>query len=221
MNKITKPTTSIVLDIELPFKCADEDFEKIYQEQYQGKISYAFIREKLRLPDSVRLKYNGGFERWLYLLDENDCMFQVRFRVQTAAWFNNESGKWRYVSIFPSFIKKYCQPSLNLLEYISCHVGEGENIFRHIDDPEEILDCEDRIVRLIRRIEKDCVESSYPALLNSRYVSVYNRPLMVSHKEITAVARRFSTLFDLILTARKFFGKQYGLLKLVNTVIVL
>ncbi len=107
-----------------------------------------------------------------------------------------------------------------MLEYISCQVGEGENIFRHIDDPEEILDCEDRIVRPIRRIEKECRNSSYLALLNSRYVSVYNRPLLVSDKEVAAT-RRFSTLFNLVLTARSFFGKQYGLLNLVNAVILL
>jgi len=173
----------------------------------------------LGLPDNIRLKFNGGFERWLFLLDENDCIYKVRFVVQTAVWFNNESDKWHYISIFPSFIKKYCQPSLNLLEYISCQVGEGENIFSHIDDPEEILDSEDRIVRSIKRIEKDCREFNYLALLNSRYVSVYNRPLLVSDKQYTET-RRFSTLFSLVSTARQFFGKQYGLLKLVNTVIV-
>ena len=135
-------------------------------------------------------------------------------------WFNSESDKWQYVSIFPNFIKRYCQPSLNMLEHISCQVGVGENIFNHIDDPEEIFDCEDHIVRSIRRIEKECRQSNYPALLNSKYTIVYNRPLLVSDKEIAA-ARRFGTLFNLVLTARKFFGRQQGLLKLVNTVILL
>ena len=78
-------------------------------------------------------------------MDDYDCLYQVHWRMQTAVWFNDQTGKWQYVSIFPHFIKRYCSPSLDLLEYISCTLGKGEDVFRHIDDPEEILDSEDRI----------------------------------------------------------------------------
>ena len=52
------PDTFIVIDIELPFKCNPEVFEKIYQEEYKGKITYRFIRSGLNLSDSVGLKLN-------------------------------------------------------------------------------------------------------------------------------------------------------------------
>lgn len=172
------------------------------------------------LSDSVRLKLNGTFDRWLYLLDSNNCVYQVKYKVQTAIWFNVDTGKWQYVSIFPDFIKRYCRPCLNMLEYISCQLRKGEFFYRHIDDPEGILDCEDRITRPIKRIEKESIKHNYPALLNSRYTHVYNRPLLVSHKE-TKPERQFPVLHNLVLTARQFFGRQQGVLSLVNTVILL
>ena len=170
------------------------------------------------LPDSIRLKLNGTFGRWLYLLGEDHCLYRKFYRVQTAVWFDEMAGKWQYVSIFPNFIKRYCTPCLGMLEYISCNVRKGEDIFEHIDDPEEILDCEDRITKPIRRIEKECVKANYPALLNSRYTDVYNRPLNISAWK-ASFAARFPVLNNLVKTARLFFGKQQGVLSLVNTII--
>jgi hypothetical protein len=172
----------------------------------------------LGLPEGVRLKLNGTFGRWLFLLDEDDCLHQVYWRIQTAVWFDERIGKWHYVSIFPHFIKRYCSPSLDLLEYISCTLGKGEDVFRHIDDPEEILDSEDRITMPIRQIEREADRFSYPALLNSRYTEVYNRPLNMP-SGIAHFKARFSILYNLVITARQFFGRKYGVLSLVNTVV--
>ena len=171
------------------------------------------------LPDSIRLKLNGTFGRWLYLIGDDNCLYQKFYMIQTAAWYD-VNGKWHYVSIFPSFIKRYCRPSLDMLEYIGCRIRKGEDVFEHIDDPEEILDCEDRITKPIRRIEKQCVKANYPALLNSRYTDVYNRPLNISAWG-ASFAGRFPVLHNLVKTARLFFGKQQGLLSLVNTIIPL
>ena len=135
-------------------------------------------------------------------------------------WFDELVGKWHYVSIFPDFIKKYCRPGLDMLEYISCKVRKGEDVFEHIDDPAGILDCEDRITKLMRRIEKECVKANYLALLNSRYTDVYNRPLNISSLG-ASFAGRFPVLSNLVLVARLFFGKQHGVLSLVNTIIPL
>lgn len=204
--------------MELPFKCKSADFARIYQELYKNRITHEFIRNKLGLPDSVRLKLNGTFGRRLYLLGEDNCLYRNFYRVQTAVWFSESLGKWQYVSIFPNFIKRYCPPCLDILEYISCRIRKGEDIFEHIDDPEGILDCEDRITKPIRRIEKECNKDNYPALLNARYTDVYNRPLSVSAKR---VAGRFSILHNLVTTARQFFGKQQGVISLVNMIILL
>lgn len=217
---ITLPTTFIVLEVELPFKCNFDNFIKIYQEHYKNRISHDFIRNNLNLSESIRLKLNGTFERWLYLLDGNNCIYRILYKVQTAVWFNDETGKWQYVSIFPNFIKKYCQQCLDMFEYISCNVRKGENVFEHIDDPEGLFDCEDRITKPLRRIEKECMKFNYPALLNSRYTDIYNRPLPVT-ENVYASTRRFSVLFALLCTARHFFGKQQGVISLVNKIIFL
>jgi len=103
--------------VELPFKCNSEEFERIYQKEYKSKITHGFIRNELGLSESVRLKLNGTFGRWLYLLDENDRLYVVRYRIQTALWYNPVTGKKMNVSIFPNFIKHYCQPCLHLLEH--------------------------------------------------------------------------------------------------------
>lgn len=217
---ITKSTTFIVLKVELPFKCKSSDFTRIYRELYKNRITHEFIRNELGLPDSVRLKLNGNFKRWLYLIDEKNCIYKARYKIQTAAWFNILTGKWQYVSIFPSFIKQYCQPCLHMLEYISCQVGKGEYFYRHIDDPEGIIDCEDRITRPIRRIEKESVKKNYPALLNSKYTEVYNRPLSSPQNSLPS-PRQFPALYNLVLTARQFFGKHQGVLSFVNTILLL
>ena len=107
-----------------------------------------------------------------------------------------------------------------MFEYISCNVRKGENVFEHIDDPEGLFDCEDRITKPLRRIEKECMKFNYPALLNSRYTDIYNRPLPVT-ENVYASTRRFSVLFALLCTARHFFGKQQGVISLVNKIIFL
>jgi hypothetical protein len=206
------------MDIELPFKCNLEDFKKIYQEEYIGKISHEFIRRGLKLPDSVRVKLNGGFERWLYLIDEKDCLFKFRYRIQTALWFTDESGKGKYVSIFPNFIRRWCQPCLNLLEHISCKVGKGEDVFKHIDDPEELVPCEDRIAGAAGRLEKHCLKIRCEALLNSRYTEVFNRPISAMGYELVNT-KRFPFLYSLVVTAKHFFGVDNGVLACVNTII--
>lgn len=142
------------------------------------------------------------------------------YKIQTALWFDEGTGKWQYVSIFPSFIKRFCTPCLDIFEYISCRIRKGEDIFKHIDDPEGILECEDSMTKQMRRIEKECSRSNYSALLNSRYTSIYNRPIRISQKESTP-ARRFPVLYNLVLTARQFFGVQHGVISLMNTVILL
>lgn len=211
-----KPDTFILIDIELPFKCNPADFEKIYRDEYKGKISHEFIRTGLNIWDSIRLKLNGTFERGLYLIDEINNLYSVRLKIQTAAWFNNITRKWQYVSIFPNFIKRWYQPCLNLLEYVSLKVGKGEDIFKHIDDPRELFLCEDRIAGAIKRLGMKCTKLDLEALLNSKYTQVFNRSVPAKYFEERRI-RRFPGMYSLVITARYFFGKDSGVLALLNT----
>jgi len=201
----------------MPFKCNPENFEKIFQEEYIGKISHESIRNGLKLSDSVRVKLNGGFPRWLYLLDENNCLYRVRYKIKTALWLD-KTDKWRYVSIFPNFIKRWYQPCLNLLEYISSEVRRGEDIFEHIDDPEELFHCEDHIAGAVYRLGESCAQIKCEALLNSRYTHVFNRPVPARGFKVNE-DKRFKLLYSLIITARFFFGINTGTHALVNSII--
>lgn len=214
ISNIIHKTTFIVIKVEIPFKCNIEDFDEIYQKHYKKRISHEFIRRKLGLSDSVRLKLNGTFKRELQFLDKENCIRQVTYQVQTALWFNN--GKWQYVSIFPDFIKRYCRPGLHIIEYISCKFRKGEDFFKHIDDPEAILDCEDSVVMPTKRIEKECMKLKYSALLNSRYAEIYNRSLPAIPLMETMM---FPALHNLVLTARFFFGENLGVFSYVNNII--
>jgi hypothetical protein len=72
----------------------------------------------------------------------------------------------------------------------------------------------------MRRIEKECLKYNYPALLNSRYMDIYNRPLPTA-SNISATTKRFSILYNLLCAARCFFGIQQGVLSLMNKIILL
>jgi hypothetical protein len=160
----------------------------------------------------------GGFNRWLYLLDEEDCLRKVRCRIKTALWFDDKCEKWQYVSIFPSFIKSWYQPCLNLLEYVSCEVRKGEDVLEHIDDPEELLLCEDRITGAVNRLQNHCAKINCEGLLNSKYTHVFNRH--IPDRGIDgADNRRFPIMHSLIVTARYFFGESMGVIALMNTII--
>jgi hypothetical protein len=109
--------------------------------------------------------------------------------------------------------------SLHLLENISCCTGKGENVFWHIDDPEGLFNCEDPLVRALVRFEKEFKVSDPSALLNSRYVQIYNQPIDLDTYNVKP--RRFQKVYELVLTARFFFGIGAGVLSLTNGILQL
>lgn len=216
--QITKktPTTSIVINVELTFNGNPNIF---YIELYKNRITHGFIRNELALSEDIRIKLNGTFTRDLCYLDDKNNVCKISFKIQTAAWMDEERRKWQYVSIFPCFIKKYCPLSLHLLENVSCRIGKGEYVFGHIDDTEGLFDSEDPILRPLVRFEKEFKVSDPSVLLNSKYIKIHNRPIQLDAYSI--VPRRFQKVYELILTARFFFGIKTGVLSLVNTLLQL
>lgn len=130
---------------------------------------------------------------------------------------NVKREKWQYVSIFPCIIKKYCLFSLHLLENVSSRTGKGDNIFDHIDDPEGLFDSEDPIARPLVQFEKEFRIKDPSALLNSRYAEIYN--LSIHLDAYNVIPKRFRKVYELILTARVFFGKGTGVLSLANVIL--
>lgn len=168
------------------------------------------------LSESVKIKLNGTYKRDLYF-DYKNNLCKIIFKIQTAVWMNQETGKWQYVSIIPSFIKKYCPMSLHLLENISSQLGKGENVFGHIDDPKEHFSCEDPLVKTLARFEKEFKISDPSALLNSRYMEIFNQPINLGAYKVEK--KRFPKVYELILTARFFFGVATGVLSRTNTLV--
>jgi len=106
-----------------------------------------------------------------------------------------------------------------MLENISSRERKGDKIFDHIDDPEKLFDCEDSIVRVFLRFEKAFKISDPCVLLNSRYIEMGNEPINLNTSSIAS--KRFKKLYQLILTARVYFGIETGVLSLTNSIICL
>lgn len=164
-----KPTdTYIVINIELPCKCNQEDFKRIYQENYRAAITNEFIRSNLDGFEVIGLKRNGTFGRKLELLDLSNNLYIVEVRIQTTLW-KDITGEIHYLSIFPNFIRKYTRPSLTTLEYISCKTKKEEDVFLHIDDKNNIHSCEDRLVYTLKALDNKCNKENYENLLKVKY----------------------------------------------------
>ena len=204
------------MNIYVPCKCNLEDFQNLYLDSYKANISHTFIRESLGLLDTVKIKLNGTFKRWFYMLDESNNLYKIRFRVQTALLENPITGKIHYVSIFPKFIKRYLPFSLHFLEILSASLKKGEDIFKHLGDPFDLLTCEDRIVRVLKGLDKKISTFKYVALLNSRYTEIFNRSLSISQTPFSVENMRFPQLFSLVLFARTFFTCSSGSLASTN-----
>jgi hypothetical protein len=219
INIKTKPTCFIIINVGLTFKSNHEEFEKEYEELYKKRITHEFIRSELELSENVKIKLNGTFSRRLYLLDRSNRLYSISYKVQTALWKDPTTNKSNYVSIFPNFIKKYCPMSLHLLENISCNIRKGENVFNHIDDPECFFDCEDSILRPLKRFEKEFKTINPSALLNSKYTEVYNGTISINSHLIKD--KLFCKVYELVLVARFFFGIEDGVLALSNKILLL
>jgi len=102
-----------------------------------------------------------------------------------------------------------------MLEYISLKVGKGEDILKHIDDPKELIPCEDCIAGAIKRLEISCTKLNVEALLNSKYTQIFNEPIPAKNFREEKI-KRFPRMYSLIITARYFFGTDNGVLARVN-----
>lgn len=218
--------TYILIEVELPVKCSKNEFEDIYSEHYINEITHEFIRKGLNLPEDSKIKLNGKYKRNLCLLDNNNNLYDLTFKVQTALYFDPQTDKTHYVSIIPSFIKKHCRFSLSVFEYLAKNMKEGETIFEHIYDPLCLIECEDDIVRPLIRIEEDASMHNYSALLCSSYTLIHNRILLnlLTIENIIELLNKkasmvFKATYELIVIAYMYFGAKSATLPLVNKLI--
>ena len=129
------------------------------------------VRKELNIPESDKLKRNGTFSRWLYYKDGN-VLKQSRVKMQTLLW-TDKDGNQNYVSIFPDFIIKYNVASTDLIEFISNNVRKGDDIFKYIEDPEDLVESEDVIIRACQKVDKACQNKAIAAQLSAKYTTMF------------------------------------------------
>lgn len=129
------------------------------------------IRKELDIPESDKLKRNGTFSRWLYYRD-GDALKQSRVKIQTLLW-TDRNGNEKYISVFPNFIIKYNVATTDLIEFISTNVRKGDDIFKYIDDPENLIESEDVIIRACQKVDKACKIKSISAQLSAKYTTIF------------------------------------------------
>lgn len=216
--------TYILIEVELPVKCSEKEFNDIYNKHYINEITHTFIRTELRLPEDSKIKLNGTYKRKLCLLDKACNLYELTFKVQTALYFEPQTGKAHYVSIMPNFIKKHCRFSLSIFEYLAERMKEGETVFKHLYDPLCLIECEDDIVRPISCMDEEASMHKFSALLNSKYTLIYNKTLINSQALVDLnndkkESMKFKALYELIIIAYMYFGTKSATLSLVNKLI--
>lgn len=158
------------------------------------------VREELNIPSSDKLKKNGTFSRGIYYI-ANDILQYRRVKIQTMLW-TKSNGKKTYISIFPSCIIKYNKVSCDLIEFISNNVGKGESVFKYIEDAENLIECEDILIRSCQRVNMACSNKKFSSLLNARYTAIFNTSINISgcrHKSFKTYL--FSSISILLQTA--------------------
>lgn len=216
--------TFILIEVELPVKCSEKEFNDIYSKHYINEITHKFIRTELNLPEDSKIKLNGTFKRKLCLLDKACNLYELIFKVQTALYFEPQTGKARYVSIIPNFIKKHCRFSLSVFEHLAERTKEGETVFKHLYDPLCLIECEDDIVRRLTCMEEEASMHKFSALLNSRYTLIHNKTLINSQTLLNLnnkkkESMRFKALYELIIIAQMYFGVKSATFSLANKLI--
>jgi len=136
------------------------------------------VRKELNIPESDKLKKNGTFSRWLFYLDRG-VLKQSRVKIQTLLWTDGIGNK-KYISVFPNFIIKYNVATTDLIEFISTNVGRGEDIFKYIEDPDNLVESEDVLIRACQKVDKACESKGIAAQLSAKYTTMFSASLGIS-----------------------------------------
>lgn len=149
-----------------------DDFDRDYEKKYLNIVLSKFVRSELGLSGVVKIKKNGTFSRTLYIYVVN-TLVKKRVKIQKFQ-YNDSYGKKHYVSVFPSFIFKYNPLHEELIDLVISNVGKGENVLEHINDTDNIIDCEDIIASACSNMEKKICSKKLLETTTAKYVTVLN-----------------------------------------------
>ena len=194
----TKPFNYIM---EADIDCGN--FEDSYNQKYLKAIDstmMGLIQAHFDIPYTDKLKKNGTFKRNLIFTVGTDLKLMI-VRIQTLLW-TTASGEKHYISVFPNFIIKYNPLTTPLIELISSNVRKDEDIFNHLNDPENLFDSETELAHSCLRVELACKNKMFAAILNSRLTNAFNT---IARIELPKNAR-YPEICTLIAMAKLFFA---------------
>ena len=170
---MTQKTNFIVTQFNINFNSFDESYSNFIK-----NICLVDVRKELNIPESDKLKRNGTFSRWLYYRD-GDVLKQSRVKIQTLLW-TDENGNEKYISVFPNFIIKYNVATTDLIEFISTNVRKGDDIFKYIEDPQNLIESEDVIIRACQKVDTACENKGIAAQLSAKYTTMFFVSLVIT-----------------------------------------
>lgn len=149
-----------------------DDFDQDYEKNYLNIVSSKFVRSEFGLSCVVKIKKNGTFSRTLYIYVGN-TLVKKRVKIQKFQYIDSHGIK-HYASVFPSFIFKYNPLHEELIDLVISNVEKGENVLEHINDVDNLIDCEDIIANACTNIEKKIRSKKLLETTTAKYVTVLN-----------------------------------------------
>lgn len=201
----------MILPCDINFNRFDEEYEN----KYFNKISNSFVLNSLGLDESTKIKRNGTWTRtFIFVINGN--LVSKRIRIQKMLWYD-ACGHAHYISVFPSFIIKYCPLSSFLLDFVISNVKAGEDILNYINDPDQAIDCEDPVASACSNLEKRCINNGYLPIVAHMYTSIFNKLSPAS----AGFNARFPKLYSLFTISNFCFGTSSGVFSRLNASIKL
>lgn len=149
-----------------------ENFDYELNRNYLKSLTNSKALKILGLEPGTPIKKNGTWPRNLKIL--NDYKLELhRVKIQKFQWIDKDNNK-HYASIFPSFILKYNPLHTDLIEHIADKLPATGNVFDYVEDPDNILDSEDPIIKSTLSLEKKLKKLYLPEKLAAKYVEQFN-----------------------------------------------
>jgi hypothetical protein len=186
-----------------------EEFDLDYEKNYLNKVSSEFLRKELMLDESVKIKKNGTFKRWLYIY-VGGTLERKRVKIQKFQYIDYD-GKIYYASVFPSCIFKYNPLHEELIDLVISNVGKGEDILKHVNDNTNIIDSEDIIANSCKSIEKKISSKKLLETMTAKYTTVLN---MIP--EFKSSGARYRVLLGLKHILQSLYPEAFSPLSLLN-----
>jgi len=193
----TKPF-NYIMEVDIVYDIFQDSYNQKYLKAIDSTMM-GLIQAHFDIPYTDKLKKNGTFKRNLVFTVSLNLV-SVMVRIQTLLW-STASGERHYISVFPNFIIKYNPLTIPLIELISSNVRKDEDIFNHLNDPENLFDSETELAHSCLRVEHACKNKMFAAILNSRFTNAFNTIAHIEPPKNT----RYPEICTLIAMAKLFF----------------